>query len=584
MRFLQQKQWILALGLLLVFVGGFIAHQTQTDGGNVTIKDVRFVGTNATVMSALLYIPDGVSAENPAPGVVAIHGYINSRETQAAYAIELSRRGYVVLALDQTGHGYSDAPAFANGFGGPDGLAYLRSLDIVDPDNVALEGHSMGGWASLIAAGVFPDDYKSIMVQGSSTGTFGAPEGTAEFPRNFGLVFSTWDEFSLLMWGTDTATEIVNTEKLQTAFNTDTTVEAGVLYGSIEDGTARQLYQPVTTHPGDHLNSAAVGAAIDWMQRTLDGGSDLDPANQIWQWNEIGRLIALVGMVVALVAFGGIMLQTAYFAPLSQPTPEAKPIQGTMRYVAYALTMFVPVLTFFWFQNVLAVQLVPSATALFPQNITTGIMVWALGNGLITLALFLVWHFTSNRKNNPTLKTYGLNLNLGVILKSALFAIVVTVFAYLLLAASGLLFMTDFRFWVVAVKLMSSLQFRIFLGYLPFFTVFFLILGVALHGQLRLSSNVSMWREILANVGLLVVGFIALLLFQYIPLMMGNPLPIVEPLLSVVAFQFVPLLTIVGVIMTYFFRKTGTIYAGAFISALFITWVIVAGQATHYAF
>jgi pimeloyl-ACP methyl ester carboxylesterase len=107
----------------------------------------------------------------------------------------------VVLELDQTGHGYSDPPALANGFGGPDRLAYMRSLDIVDPDRIVLEGHSMGGWAGLIAAGVMPDDYSSVVVSGSSTGTYGAPDGTPTWPRNFGLVFWRYDEFSQLMWG-----------------------------------------------------------------------------------------------------------------------------------------------------------------------------------------------------------------------------------------------------------------------------------------------------------------------------------------------------------------------------------------------
>ena len=585
------KKWLLILGLALVLIGGLIAWNVHSNGGTIDIKDVRFMGTNGTLMSGLLYIPPGVTAENPAPGVLATHGYINSRETQAGYAIELARRGYVVLALDQTGHGYSDPPAFANGFGGPDGLRYLSSLDIVDPDNIGMEGHSMGGWASLIAAGVFPDLYKSVMVQGSSTGTFGAPDGTAEFPHNFGLVFATWDEFSMLMWGAETGTGIMETEKLQTAFNTDEPVVVGQLYGSIEDGTARLLYQPVTTHPGNHLNAAAIGAAVDWMGRTLEGGSDLDPSNQVWQWNEIGRLIALIGMVLAMLAFGGYLLQTAYFSAVianpanpANPTPEAKPVQGAMRYVSYALVIAIPIVTYFWAQNVLSTQLVPQATALFPQNITTGIMVWAVLNGLITLALFLVWHFTSNARNHPTLATYGLNRSLPVILKSALLAVLVIIFGYLLLAASDLLFKTDFRFWVVAIKLMSSLHFRMFLGYLPFFVFFFVVLGVALHGQLRRSSTVPAWREMLGNVALLVLGFIVLLLIQYLPLMAGGPLPLGEPLLTIVAFQFVALLAIVGVVMTYFFRKTGFVYVGAFISAIFITWVIVAGQATHFPF
>lgn len=581
------------LGLVLVLIGSWMAWNFHSSGGSVDIKDIRFVGTNGTVMSGLLYVPDGVSAENPAPAILAIHGYINSRETQSPYAIEFSRRGYVVLALDQTGHGYSDGPAFANGFGGIDGLAYLRSLDIVDAENIGLEGHSMGGWAVLIAAGVFPDGYQSINVQGSSTGTFGAPEGTSEFPRNFALTFSTWDEFSLLMWGAETGTGIMETEKLQTAFGTDETVVVEQLYGSIEDGTARILYQPTTTHPGDHLNSAAVASAVEWMQMTLEGGNDLDPNNQVWMWNEIGRLIALVGMVVGMIGFGGLLLKTPFFSDMGD-LPEAKPMTGNMVWVAYILTALIPALTFFYFQDTLTTNLFlkgedsmlfAGPTALFSQNITTGVMVWALGNALITLVLFLIWHFVSNK--DAKLATYGISFNLNTIFKSIVLAIAVVVFAYLLLGAAALIFGIDFRFWVVAVKLMSSLHFRIFLSYLPFFLIFFLILGVALHGQLRLmvgNEDAPMWRAMLANVGLLVTGIIVLLLVQYIPLMMGGPLPLEQSLLTIVAFQFVGLLTIVGVIMTYFFRKTGTIYTGALISAMLITWIIVVGQATHFAF
>ncbi|MFN8530089.1 MAG: alpha/beta fold hydrolase [Anaerolineae bacterium] len=580
-----KRSVVLLIGLALVFVGGLLAWWAQTDGGQIEIKDVRFMGSGGVEMSALLYIPPGVSAENKAPGILAIHGYINSRETQAPFAIEFARRGYVVLAVDQTGHGYSDPPAFANGFGGFDGLAYLRSLDMVDPDNIGLEGHSMGGWAVAIAAQVFPEGYRSLVLEGSSTGTFGAPDGTADFPRNFALVFSTYDEFSDLMWGSPTGSGVVDTEKLQTAFGTDQPVEVGRLYGSVEDGTARQLYQPVTTHPGDHLNSTAVGDAIDWMGQTLQGGNGLDPANQVWQLNEIGRLIALIGMVISVLAFGVILLDAPYFASFVKPVPAPKVATGFARYLGYVLILVVPILSYFWLQNQ-AATLIPAPTALFSQNITNGIMVWALGNGLITLVLFLVWHFLSNR--TATVENYGLKLSAAGIFKSLVAAVLTVGFGYALLALSDALFRTDFRFWVVAVKLMSSLQFRIFLGYLPFFTVFFLILSVALNGQLRLvgkdGAPVSFGLAALANVGLLVLGFIVLLLIQYVPLLGGGTLPLGEPLLTIVAFQFVPLLTIVGLVITVFFRRTGTIYMGAFVSALLITWIIVASTATHFAF
>ena len=93
------------IALILILGGGFFAYLVQTGGGDIEIRDVRFMGSNNIMMSALLYVPEGVNAKNKAPGIVAIHGYINSKETQDGFAIEFARRGYVVLALDQTGHG-----------------------------------------------------------------------------------------------------------------------------------------------------------------------------------------------------------------------------------------------------------------------------------------------------------------------------------------------------------------------------------------------------------------------------------------------------------------------------------------------
>ena len=141
----------------LVVLGCLAAAWVQTAGNSVEVSDVRFEAASGQRLSGLLYVPKEVSAVNPAPAILAIHGYINSRETQSSFAIEFARRGYVVLALDQTGHGFSDPPAFSAGFGGPAGLEYLQALDYVDADRIGLEGHSMGGWAVQMAAAAMPD-------------------------------------------------------------------------------------------------------------------------------------------------------------------------------------------------------------------------------------------------------------------------------------------------------------------------------------------------------------------------------------------------------------------------------------------
>src|ERR1700744_3115153 len=220
-----RKRWSLAIaGLILILAGGLLAHLTQT-AGDIKIQDVRFQGAKGNTMSALLYIPPNATAQTPAPGILAVHGYINSRETQDGFAIEFARRGYVGLDIDQPGHGYSDGPAFANGFGGPDGLAHLRSLDIVDKANIGLEGHSMGGWTILAAAAAMPNDYKSMVLEGSSTGKPFAAEGTASWPRNVALVYAKYEEFPMLMWGVERGQDVAQSQKLWALFGTTGPVE-----------------------------------------------------------------------------------------------------------------------------------------------------------------------------------------------------------------------------------------------------------------------------------------------------------------------------------------------------------------------
>jgi hypothetical protein len=56
-----------------------------------------------------------------------------------------------------------------------------------------------------------------------------------------------------------------------------------------------------------------------------------------------------------------------------------------------------------------------------------------------------------------------------------------------------------------------------------------------------------------------------------------------DPLTTIVMYQFIPVLGIAGAISTYFFRKTGHIYVGAFLNTLVLAWIIVAGTAIQFA-
>ncbi len=379
-------KWNLAVaGVLIIIVGGLIAHFTQTSGG-IKIQDIRFKGAKGNTMSALLYTPPNATAQKPAPGILAVHGYINSRETQAGFAIEFARRGYVVLALDQTGHGYSDPPAFANGFGGPDALAYLRSLDFVDKANIGLEGHSMGGWTILAAATAMPNDYKSMVLEGSSTGRPFAAEGTTTWPRNVALVFAQYEEFPRLMWGVERAKDVVTSPKLLSFFGATGKAEPGKVYGDIAQGNARVLYAPAITHPAEHISHEAIGYSLDWFAKTLQGGTPLPTSDQIWFRKELGTLIALAGFIVLLLgAFQGL-LTLPMFAALAVASSTAKPPpRDRAWWTALLLTALVPALLYFPLLAFANNYIKPQPY--LPQGITNQIAFWALTNAVLTLVL-----------------------------------------------------------------------------------------------------------------------------------------------------------------------------------------------------
>ncbi|WP_342712000.1 alpha/beta fold hydrolase [Bradyrhizobium sp. B124] len=571
-------RWTLAIvGVVLIVAGGLLAHLTQTAGG-VRIDDVRFKGAKGNTMSALLYVPPNATPQIPAPGILAVHGYINSRETQDGFAIEFARRGYVVLALDQTGHGYSDPPSFANGFGGPDGLAYLRSLPFVDKENIGLEGHSMGGWTVLAAAAAQPNDYKSMVLEGSSTGKPFAAEGTASWPRNTALVFAQYEEFPELMWGVDLARDVTMSPKLWALFGTQGAIEPGKVYGDPANGSARVLYTPAMTHPAEHISHEAIGDSLDWFAKTLKGGTPRPVDDQIWFRKEIGTLIALLGFVALVIGTFDGLLEAPMFSRLRLPavadgTMPHEAAKGRRWTAAFTLSALIPALTYYPALALGGTFVTPSA--FLPQGITNQILVWAIINGLITLAL--MW-FVPKRASRA-----------GLIGQSVVIAVASVAVGYAALWLADLAFKIDFRFWIVALKLMSAKQFLIFLIYLIPFTAFFV---VALHMLHRNFSTMGAPRAALylTNILALTLGFIVLLVLQYGTLWLTgklfNPIPDpgFVPLSTIVAIQFVPLLAIVAVIATFTWRRTGSSLPGALIAGLFVTWYIVAGTATQVPF
>lgn len=77
-----------------------------------------------------------------------------------------------------------------NGYGGLVGLVYLCSLDLVDKNNIGLEGYFMGGWIIFSVVVVYFDGYKVMVLEGFLIGLGCVFEGSLIYLCNFVLVYS----------------------------------------------------------------------------------------------------------------------------------------------------------------------------------------------------------------------------------------------------------------------------------------------------------------------------------------------------------------------------------------------------------
>jgi hypothetical protein len=267
--------------------------------------------------------------------------------------------------------------------------------------------------------------------------------------------------------------------------------------------------------------------------------------------------VAMVGFVVLLLGTFALLLQLPLFAAL-RGVPTASPPTSRLR---LALTAGIPVLTFF--PAFIAVTLLIKPSALLPQTVTTQVVVWALINLAITLLIGL---FGKRPEPGP---------RRSILLPAVLSAIAVSAVGYLSLFIADRLFLVDFRFWVVALKLLSPQQAVIALIYLLPLTAFFWVSLNALHRRLTSAYGTA----ILAMAG----GFLLFLIVNYGIFFATGRLPTdFDPLSTVIAIQFVPVLAAAAIVSTFAWRRTGSALPGALICGLVVTWYMVAGTATQF--
>ncbi|MGD9964138.1 MAG: dienelactone hydrolase family protein [Candidatus Izemoplasmatales bacterium] len=336
-------KWLIVL-LLVVVVSSLFASLVQNSFWSVKVDKISFETPNGE-LSGYLYIPKGVDADNPAPAVVLTHGYLNNAEMQEIGAIELSRRGYVVLAFDMYDHGDSvwDTPAAFAFFGNSvsDAANYMYEQDYVlkDADGngmIAVSGHSMGGFSSIYA--LLIDELTagatgvSKIAVGMPVGAdyryvFGFPDNYAFGTKSVGMIGAHWDQFFFDNSGTAAGSVVYKDftkDAVGLAFLGVTEAEAGEIY--LRDGGQRVIYTPNETHPLNTWSLETGRTTVTFMEEAFtyqldlhnlgdlsDYGITTGSTGQVWWLKEAFTLIAMIALIALIFPLFAIVSKLPVF-------------------------------------------------------------------------------------------------------------------------------------------------------------------------------------------------------------------------------------------------------------------------------
>ena len=187
--------------IVVILFSAIMSSAFQNNFGTIDVRVIEFNDKDGERLVGKLYRPIGVDANNPAPGVLGLHGYNNDKDVQRPAAIELAKAGFVVLALDQLGHGDSsggyalDAAPYSYFVA----YEYLMNLEFVDENNTGIYGHSMGEIRARQIAAAYPQ-HKALGLQAFTPNFVGAFFGDYGDPM-FHNILHLWSSYE--EWGGD---------------------------------------------------------------------------------------------------------------------------------------------------------------------------------------------------------------------------------------------------------------------------------------------------------------------------------------------------------------------------------------------
>ncbi|NLJ91056.1 MAG: alpha/beta fold hydrolase [Clostridiales bacterium] len=597
---------LLLISLCLMLISMVGASFVQTDKYSVTVKDLRFETSAGFTMSGLLFVPDGVSSENPAPGIVTSHGMFNNREMQDANFTELARRGYVVLAMDMPSHGHSEFVKSVDIVvtGMSHAVEMLAKLDYVDSSKIGVTGHSMGAMSANVAVAIDnhrPEPLISAVLLNSADAEYVDADGNYQNvygTRDVGIIACQYDEFfmrdvdangnvtpprdyikhknaqSFLYFGNEP--DMSNPRKAETIYKEEVDGEEAI----------RVIFNPEIIHPWSHFSKRSTAATVKFFEESLGAPKPISENNQVWQIKEFFNLVGLVGVVLFVISFTVLMVKTPFFAELSHnEIIGPRPIDKKGKKFLYgSLILGAAFGTISYFPLLGVCNSFTFTREIFQQSMMWGVSLWAFLCGLFSILSMLVCYNLYWKKENIDVNEFGIKLKGSKLLKTIILSLIVVVVTYSFVFFADYFFKTDFRIWTIAMKAFGSkIVFVSLFPYMIFFLTWYITSSVATNSFNFVQIGKKKWINILLLSIFSALPPLILLILQYgtfkvTGFMFLNAEPynmVTTPLYPILVY--LPLTTIIS---RAIYKRTNNPYLPGIINGLIITLISCSNSLT----
>ncbi len=584
----------LCISIVLMLLSCLATMAIQTDFGGVTVTEINWVTENGHTMNGWLFVPDTATAENPAPAIVTSHGMYNNKGMQDLNFVELSRRGYVVLAQDMPNHGDSEnvSSIGAVTMGLYESVKVLSRMNNVDASRIGITGHSLGGMSCNVAVtldNMAPQRLIAAVLLNSADATYTGEDGFTNVygSRDVGIVAGQFDEWffsDVDANGNETLPkDFVANKNAQSFlhFGTDPagqdTRAAETVYTQEIDGeeAMRVIYNPAIIHPWSHFSQRSTVATISFFEQALGAPNPLPATDQIWQWKVVANTVGLGAFFAFIVSLALVLVKRPFFAEVGSETMvEPRPANKAGKTWFFVSVIICAILcTVIYLPIMNTVPSNSTADIGWPQSQALGIGTWAAACGAISIVSMLISYFAYGKKNGVNPAAIGLKIAPRKALKTILLALIVIAAAFGCIAVADYFFMADFRIWTLAVKAFGAEKLGVSLWYVLFFLVYYVANSVAVN---CFNYNDVGGKHRWINTTILAVAAVlpapVLLLIQYIPFLSGGPMTWPGNNMQVVwLFPMLVILPLAVVISRMIYRRTNNPYLPGLIMGIFVT-------------